>query len=89
MTPDDIWDRFSIQATRHFGAADAYQVVFEFRNPAARHSAGKPAAVILCADGELVLRFQDPDLGVPGLAKDDYLKKAAEVVKAILAKQKL
>lgn len=89
MTRDaHIWDRFSIQATRHYGAADAYQVVFVLRNLTGRQSAGKPAAVILCADGELVLQFQAPDLGVPGLGKDDYLKKAGEVVKAILAKQK-
>jgi hypothetical protein len=83
-----LWDRFSIQSTRHYGAADAYQVVFELRNPAARNSAGKPATVILCADGELILRFQAPDLGMPGLGRDDYLQKASAVVKAMSARQR-
>ena len=78
---DDPWGRFTIRASRHPAAPDARSVVFELADPAARKSAGPPAVVVLRAGGELVVRYDPPARPVPGLTKDDYFRKAAEVVK--------
>lgn len=83
MTPDtDPWDRFTIHTYRHAAGPDAYRVVFKLTDPAARAAAGSPAVVVLRAGGELVVRYDPPQRGVPGLGRDDYLRKAAVVVKA-------
>jgi len=78
-----LWPRFHIRAYRHPAAPDARRVVFERADPAARAGAGRPAAVVLRAGGELVVRYDPPDLGMAGLAKVDYLEKAAAIVKAL------
>lgn len=79
---DDLWGRFTIQVSRDPAAADARRVVFELADPVARKTAGSPAVVVLRAGGELVVRYDPPARPVPGLGKDDYFRKAAEVVKS-------
>ena len=78
----DPWQRFTIRAYRHPAAADARRVVFELADPTERAAAGQPAVVGLRAGGDLLVRYDLPALGVPGLGRDDYLRKAAAVVQA-------
>lgn len=78
----DLWGRFMIRSFRHPAATDARRVVFDLADPTARKSAGSPAVVVLRAGGELVVRYEPPARPIPGLAKEDYLRKAAEVIKA-------
>jgi hypothetical protein len=67
-------------------AADARRVVFALADRAARAAAGSPAVVVLRAGGDLLVRYDPPARTVPGLGRDDYLRKAAEVVRALPAK---
>jgi hypothetical protein len=85
-TDDDRWGRFTIRAYRHPAAADARRVVFERADPGERAAAGPPAVVVLRAGGDLLIRYDPPAQAVPGLGKDDYLRKAAEVVRALPAR---
>ena len=85
--PADPWARFRIRAFHDPAAGDARRVGFELADPAARKAAGTPAVVVLRAGGELLVRYDPPQLGVPGLAREDYLRKAAEVLKALRGKR--
>lgn len=78
---DDPWAQFRIGVYRDPAARDARRVVFELVDARARAAAGSPATVVLKAGGELVVRYDPPQLGVPGLTKSDYLRKAGEMVK--------
>jgi hypothetical protein len=79
---DERWKRFAIRAYRDPAAADARRVVFEIADPQARARAGRPAAVVLHAGGELLVRYEPSQTRVPGLGREDYVRKAAEVVRA-------
>jgi hypothetical protein len=77
------WEQFSIRVYRHPAAVDAKRVVFELADPTARAAAGTPAVVVLRAGGELLVRYDPPQIPVRGLERDDYLQKAAEVAKSM------
>jgi hypothetical protein len=73
------WDRFTVRAYRDPAAGDARRVVFELKgDPGAR-----PAVVVLRAGGELLVRYEAPDPPIAGLDRDDFLRRAAEVVQAL------
>jgi hypothetical protein len=76
------WAAFLIQVSRHPSDRDTRRVVFELADEEARDTAGRPAAVVLRAGGDVVVRFVPPDLEVPGLGRGDYVRKAVEVVRA-------
>jgi len=78
-----LWTRFRIRVFPHPAATDARRVVFELADRAAGLAAGRPATVVLRAGGELLVQYDPPQLGVPGLGKDDYLQHAAAIVKAM------
>jgi ABC-type nitrate/sulfonate/bicarbonate transport system substrate-binding protein len=77
------WDQFRIRAYRHQAAADARRVVFAVADPAAAVAVGAPAVVVLSAGGEPLVRYDPPRVAVRGLGREDYLQKAAEVVKGL------
>jgi hypothetical protein len=67
----------------HPAGPDARRVVFELADPDARDAAGRPAAVVLRAGGDVIVRFVPPATEVPGLGRADYVRKAIEVVRAL------
>jgi hypothetical protein len=79
----DRWARFRIRFFRHPAADDARRVVFELADPGAGSAASRPATVVLRAGGELLVQYDPPQPGVPGLGRDDYLQKAAAIVRAM------
>src|SRR5689334_23294292 len=81
-TPANPWARLRITVSSDPAAADARRVVFELTDPAARSAAGRPAAVVLRGGGELLVRYDPPAVPVPGLGKADFLRKAAEAIRA-------
>ena len=73
------WSRFTIRAYRDAAAGDAVRVVFERTGD----RAARPAAVVLRAGGELIVRYDPPDPPVPGLTRDDFIRHAGEVVQGL------
>jgi len=75
-----VWGQFVIRTYRDPAAGDARRVVFEPRDPL---PGGTPAAVVLPAGGDLLVRYDPPRPAVPGLGRDDFLRKAAAVVRGL------
>ncbi len=86
MPNADPWSLFSIRivvAGRLIKGV--YRVVFEHTDPqAAIH-----AAVTLRAGGDRLVRYTPPVPDIPGITRDMYIQKAAELVQARLAKVRL
>ena len=79
---DQSWAGFLIQVSRHPAGRDARRVVFELADADTRDAAGRPAAVVLRAGGDVIVRYVPPEVEVPGLGRSEYVRKAVEVVRA-------
>jgi hypothetical protein len=80
---DARWQWFVIRAYRDPAADDARRVVFEVADPKTRATAGRPTGVVLRAGGDLLVRYEPPQVKVPGFGRDDYVRKAAAVVRSL------
>lgn len=77
--PNDIdkWNQFDIRIYNDAAAGDARRVEFHFRGRKAL-----PAIVVMRARGELIVRYLPPEPAILGLTRDDFVLKAAEMVKS-------
>jgi hypothetical protein len=75
-TDADKWTQFNIRVYSDPWAADARRILFELRGQKSH-----PATVVLRAGGELLVKFLPPEPEVPGFTRDDFVLKAAAMVR--------